>query len=141
MSARQVREAHFARASELVKRGKGYFIKTIGDSVMAAFHSAADALDFALGLYHQTGHESIKIRAGIHIGPVEVASGDAFGQQVSMAARVEAKAREGGIWVSNQVKEDIDALRASKHAHLKWTEHPREKLKGFPRKCTLWSIE
>lgn len=138
---RQVREAHFARAGELVKQGRGYLIKTIGDSVMAAFHSAADALDFALALHSQTGHASVKIRAGIHIGPVEVTAGDAFGQQVSMASRVEAKAKDGGIWVSAKVKEDIDILRSAKHRHLKWTEHTDEELKGFPRKCTLWSVE
>ena len=108
---------------------------------MAAFHSAADALDFALDLHRQTGHESVRIRAGIHVGPVEVASGDAFGQQVSMAARVEAKAKNGGIWVSAQVKEDVDVLRASKHHHLKWIEHHDEELKGFPKVFTLWSVE
>jgi small GTP-binding protein len=138
---RQIREAHFERAKDLIRQGRGYLVKTIGDSVMAAFHSAADALDFALALHRQTGHESINIRAGVHIGAVEVTEGDAFGQQVNMAARVEAKAKDGGIWVSTQVKEDIDSLRASKHSQLKWTEHPGEELKGFPRKCTLWSVE
>ncbi|HYP00691.1 MAG TPA: adenylate/guanylate cyclase domain-containing protein, partial [Pyrinomonadaceae bacterium] len=138
---RQAREAHFAQASEFVKRGQGYLIKTIGDSVMAAFHNAAAALDFALSLERQTGHESVRIRAGIHIGPVEVAAGDAFGQQVSMAARVEAKAKHGGIWVSAKVKEDVDTLRAARHKHLKWTEHTGEELGGFPDKCTLWSVE
>jgi small GTP-binding protein len=138
---RQIREAHFARAKKLVKQGNGYLIKTIGDSVMAAFHNASDALDFALALQRNTGHESVKIRAGIHIGPVEVTAGDAFGQQVSMAARVEAKAEHGGVWVSAKVKEDIDMLRASKHSRLKWTEHVDEELKGFQDKCTLWSVE
>jgi small GTP-binding protein len=135
------REAHFAQARTLVKHGQGYLIKTIGDSVMAAFHSAAAALDFALALHRQTGHDSVRIRAGIHIGPVEVDAGDAFGQQVSMAARVEAKAEDGGIWVSTQVKEDIDTLQATKHSQLRWTEHAGEELKGFPRKYTLWSVE
>jgi class 3 adenylate cyclase len=83
----------------------------------------------------------IRIRAGIHIGAVEVAAGDAFGQQVSMAARIEAKAKGGGIWTSAQVKADIDTWRAAKHAQLKWTEHADEELKGFPHKCTLWSVE
>jgi class 3 adenylate cyclase len=138
---RRVREAHFARASELAGRGRGYLIKTIGDSVMVAFHSAADALDFSLALHRQTGHDSVRIRVGIHIGPMEVTSHDAFGQQVSMAARVEAKAKGGGIWVSAQVKDDIDILRSAKHGNLMWREHRDEVLKGFPRKCTLWSVE
>jgi class 3 adenylate cyclase len=138
---RQIREVHFARARKLIGQGKGYLIKTIGDSVMAAFHNAADALDFALALYRETGHESVKIRAGINIGPVEISPGDAFGQQVSMASRVEGKAKEGGVWVSAKIKEDVDMLRSTKHHHLKWTEHPGEELRGFPEKCTLWSVE
>lgn len=141
---RQIREAHFARAKKLVGQGHGYLIKTIGDSVMAAFHDASAALDFALALHRDTGHESIEIRAGIHIGSVEVADGDAFGQHVNMAARVESNdkaKRLGGVWVSAKVKEDIDTHRASKHRHLKWTEHADEELKGFQDKCTLWSVE
>jgi class 3 adenylate cyclase len=139
---RQAREAHFARARELVKRGSGYLIKTIGDSVMAAFHSADAALDFALALHRQTGHDAVKIRAGIHIGPVEVTAGDAFGQQVSMAARIEGKAKEkgNGVVVSAKVKEDVETLRAAKHRNLKWAEYPDEELKDFSR-CTLWSVE
>lgn len=138
---RRVREAHFASAKKLINVGSGYLIKTIGDSVMAAFHSSTNAIDFALALQRNTGHESIRVRIGIHIGPVEVNTGDAFGQQVSMASRVEGKAKSGGIWVSARVKEDIDVLGASKHSQLRWKKHPNEKLKGFPSKYTLWSIE
>lgn len=139
---RLVREAHFERARRLVAAGGGYFIKTIGDSVMAAFHSAGDALDFALALQRDTGSESVRIRAGIHIGPVEVNDSDAFGQQVSMAARVQSKAKKGGIWTSAKVKEDVaDTVRAAKHRHLKWTEHAGEELDGFPGSFTLWSVE
>jgi class 3 adenylate cyclase len=138
---RHVRVAHFARAGELIKRGHGYLIKTIGDQVMAAFHSAADALDFTLALRRQTGHELVKIRAGIHIGSVEVSPGDAFGQHVSMAARIEAKAKDGGIWVSDEIKDDIDTLGASKHGELKWMPHPNEELRGFPGRFMLWSVE
>lgn len=138
---RQVREAHFTQAKALIKGGHGYLIKTIGDSVMAAFRSATDALDFALILHRHTGHKSVKIRAGIHIGPVEVTEGDAFGQQVSMAARVQSKAKSSEVWVSSQVKEDVDLLRSSKHSQLIWAAHPGEKLKGFPRRYTLWSVE
>ncbi|HEX8068395.1 MAG TPA: adenylate/guanylate cyclase domain-containing protein [Pyrinomonadaceae bacterium] len=135
-----VRKAHFARAEELVRRGQGYLIKNKGDGVMAAFRDASAALDFALALYRDTGHEQVHIRVGIHIGPVEVSAEDAFGQQVNMAARVEAKAQDGGIWVSAKVKEDIDTLGAARHKNLKWDEHAGQELKGFPGQFTLWSV-
>lgn len=140
-SWREVREAHFARAKKIINERRGYLIKTIGDSVMAGFHSASDALDFALALSRNTGSEVVRIRVGIHIGPVEVNTSDAFGQQVSMAARVEDKAKQGGIWVSAKVKGDIDILRATRHHCLRWTKHPDEELKGFPGRFTLWSVE
>jgi small GTP-binding protein len=139
---RPVREAHFERARRLVAAGGGYFIKTIGDAVMAAFHSAGEALDFARALERDTGSESVRIRAGIHIGPVEVNDSDAFGQHVSMAARIQSKAKQGGIWTSATVKEDVaDTARAPRHQHLKWTEHAGEELESFPGSFTLWSVE
>ena len=138
---RRVREAHFGSAKALVKKGDGYLIKTIGDAVMCAFRNARDALDFALGLSGETGHELVKIRAGIHIGAAEIKSGDAFGQHVTMASMVEGKAKEGGVWVSAKVKEDIDVLGTTKYDGLKWKAHPNLKLKGFPGRYKLWSIE
>jgi class 3 adenylate cyclase len=137
----EVTAAHFTRARELITRGHGYLIKTIGDSVMAAFHSASNALDFALALHRDPGHQEVKVRIGIHIGPVGVDIGDAFGQQVSMAARVEAKAEAGGIWLSARVREDIKTLNAERHKHLRWSEHIEQELKGFPDKYVLWSVE
>ncbi|HEU4594799.1 MAG TPA: hypothetical protein VFS10_06495 [Pyrinomonadaceae bacterium] len=64
---------------------------------------------------------------------------------MSMAARVEAKAKEnekdGGGWVSANVREVVEIVRAPKHLRLKWKEHPDEELKGFKERCTLWSVE
>ncbi len=62
-----------------------------------------------------------------------------------MAARVEAKAKEngkdGGVWVSANVREDVETVRAPKHLQLKWKEHPDEELKGFQKRYTLWSVK
>lgn len=58
-----------------------------------------------------------------------------------MAARVEAKAKDGGVWVSANVREVVEIVRAPKHLRLKWKEHPDEELKGFKERYTLWSVE
>ena len=108
---------------------------------MAAFHNSSAALDFALALTRESGHEQVQIRAGIHIGQVEVSAGDAYGQHVNMAARVEAKAKHGGIWVSAKVKDDVEMLSAARYQRLKWVVHKGQKLKGFPQRYTLWSVE
>jgi class 3 adenylate cyclase len=137
----QVSKAHFTQSQKLIRQGRGYLLKTKGDGVIAAFHDAGAALDFALTLSRDTGSERVRIRAGIHIGPVVVSTNDVFGQQVDMVSRIEAKAQKGGVWVSAKIKEDISIRNSARHQHLKWTEHPGEVLKGFPGLFTLWSVE
>ena len=137
----KVRTAHFERAAALIRQGRGHLIKTIGDSVMAAFRNASYALDFALELDRETGHELVLTRAGLHVGQVEVSRIDAFGSEVTIAARVCAAGKDGGIWTSAKIKEDIDILRAERHDRLRWIEHPGQELKGFPGLYSVWRVE
>jgi small GTP-binding protein len=137
----KVNEAHLRAAQALVEEGNGYLLKTKGDGVIAAFHDSGSALDFALSLSRHTGHERIRIRAGVHIGAVTLTRGDVLGQQVNIAARIETKAEKGGVWVSAKVKEDLDIRNSSRHQTLKWTSHTDEELKDFPGRFTLWSVE
>ena len=135
-----VRRAHFERATGLIADCDGYEIKTIGDSFMAAFRTSVDALDFALDLQDDTGHEQVAIRAGIHVGPVEIEDEDAFGGMVNYASRVEGMGEGAEIWISDRAKSDIDAEKAERHRSLLWTEHSDCELKGFEGKHTLWSV-
>ena len=68
----EVRRAHFAQSRKLIVQFQGREIKTIGDSFMAAFRCADSALDYALALQRETGHPRVRVRAGIHIGPIHV---------------------------------------------------------------------
>jgi class 3 adenylate cyclase len=136
-----VMESHLGRAGRLIEKGKGYLLKTKGDGVIAAFRDAGSALDFALAFKRKPGESQLKIRAGIHIGQIALSAGDVFGQQVNMVARIEAKATDGGIWVSAKIKEDIESRQSARHQDLKWTPHRNEVLKGFPGTFMLWSVE
>jgi len=135
----EVRRAHFAQSRKLINRFKGREIKTIGDSFMAAFKNADAALDYALALQRDTGHPQVQIRAGIHIGPMQVEAGDVFGGTVDFAARVVGAVGGAEIWLSERAKEDIDSLGKKGYMNLRWDKHPDVTLKGFPGKFTLWS--
>ncbi len=137
---REVRKAHFEQAREFLNKYDGYEIKTIGDSVMAAFRTAAEVLDFGLDLFATTGNPLIKIRVGIHIGPVSIEQNDAFGITVNYAARVEGMAKGAEVWVSNEAKTHIDQEGLKRHDELQWTSHDNCELKGFQGKHKLWSI-
>ena len=136
----EVRRAHFAQSRRLIGQFQGREIKTIGDSFMAAFKCAGDALDYARALQGNTGHPQVQIRAGIHIGPMRVEEGDVFGGTVNFAARVVGAVKDAEIWLSERAKEDIDRLGAGKHKHLKWERHEGVTMKGFPGKFRLWAV-
>lgn len=137
----EVRRAHFTQSRRLIDKCKGREIKTIGDSFMAAFKSVDSALDYARALQKSTGHPQIKIRAGIHIGPMHVEENDVFGGTVNFAARVVGTIKDAEIWLSDRAKEDIDRIGAVKHKKLGWERHDGVAMKGFPGVFTLWSVK
>jgi WD40 repeat protein/class 3 adenylate cyclase len=136
----ELRHAHFSQSRKLTTQYKGYEIRTIGDSVMAAFRSAAAALDYARALCADPGPPELRLRAGIHIGPLQIEAGDVFGRTVNFAARVVGAIKGAEIWLSEQAKADIDALGARRHEDLHWRQHDKVELKGFSGDFTLWSV-
>lgn len=79
---------------------------------MVAFRTAVNALNFAIEFQIDTGDERVRIRAGLHIGPVIVEEGDGQGVAVNYAARVICMAVNGGVWLSNETKNHIDQEKA-----------------------------
>lgn len=136
----EVRQAHFAQSRKLTAQYKGYEIRTIGDSVMAAFRSVAAALDYARALCADPGPPELRLSAGIHIGPLQIEESDVFGRTVNFAARVVGAVKSAEIWLSEQAKADIDVLGARRHEELHWQRHDNVGLKGFAGAFTLWSV-
>jgi class 3 adenylate cyclase/GTPase SAR1 family protein len=136
----ELRRAHFDRSRKLIKQYKGREIKTIGDSFMAAFKSVGKALDYALALQTDPGHEKVAIRAGLHIGSMTVEENDVFGGTVNFAARVVSAIKGAEIWLSNEAKADLVSSGAREHTKLKWKRQEGVEMKGFNGKFTLWSL-
>lgn len=136
----ELRRVHFRCAAELVDRYGGRVVKTIGDSVMAAFHAASDALDFASAVNCDPGDDRIQVRAGLHVGPVTVEENDVYGATVNYAARVVAAPQAAEIWLSNEAKSHVDQEGAPHQATLRWLNHAGLEIKGFPGKHILWSL-
>ncbi len=137
----ELRRAHFRQARELVERHDGYVIKNIGDSIMAAFRAAADALNFALAVHAEPGDPRIQVRAGVHVGPVTVEGDDAFGTTVNYAARVVGAPKGAEVWLSSEARNHVDEDGAAEHAALHWQPHTGLELKGFPGRHVLWSVQ
>ena len=120
----------------------GREVKHTGDGIMAAFHSAANAVKSACRIIGElNGHNSagpefpVIVRIGISAGePVEQAS-DLFGSTVQLAARLCAQAEPGQVLVSNVVSD----LCLGKN--LKFYDAGECELKGFEGKIPTRAVE
>lgn len=90
----------------------GRVVKGTGDGLMAVFSAASDAVAAAVAIhqaaeYHNRGVDQprhLAIRIGCSAGDVQVVAGDCHGTPVVEAARLEAVATVGEIWVSDLVR-------------------------------------
>src|SRR4029079_9153579 len=94
-----------------ISRYRGRIANTAGDSVLAEFGSAVEAVSCAIALQdelpkREARHE-LQLRIGVHIGDVVNKNGDLFGTTVNVASRLEGIAEPGGIAVSAAVRDAI----------------------------------
>lgn len=92
----------------LIKQYHGTWIKELGDSVMASFHTVTDAVFCAAAIHHATCNvQGLKLRIGIHPGEVIFEENDVFGDGVNFASRLQAMASIGSTWVSEAVYKNL----------------------------------
>jgi TolB-like protein/Tfp pilus assembly protein PilF len=91
----------------LIKQYQGEFIKDIGDAILASFTTNANAVRCAIAIQQACWKEEFKLRIGIHEGDLVFEKGDAWGDGVNIASRLQELAEEGGIMISSAVYKDI----------------------------------
>jgi class 3 adenylate cyclase len=110
----------------LVQYG-GKVVKNLGDSFMALFPAATDAVRAALDLVETIpGQGQFSIRVGIATGDVEEIDGDAFGDAVNLASRIINKTPDAEVWLSNGTHICMN------QAEVAWDRVGRYAFKGLP---------
>lgn len=99
----------------LIGEHRGRIANTAGDSVLAEFGSAIDAVRCAVEA--QTALQEvnssicpdlrINFRIGVHIGDVMIRAGDLFGDGVNLAARLQTLAKPGGVCLSGATYDQV----------------------------------
>ena len=97
--------------SKLLKKYKGFVFNTAGDSVLAEFPSAVNAVECGVDFQNeikkrnQSDKVDIKLefRLGINMGDVVKKDNNLIGDGVNIAARLEALAQPNGISISKSV--------------------------------------
>src|SRR5262252_3203270 len=104
-----------ATLDKLIGEHRGRIANTAGDSVLAEFGSAVDAVQCAVETQTALAEVNsglapdrrIHFRIGIHIGDVMIRAGDLFGDGVNVAARLQAIAKPGGVCVSGVTYDQV----------------------------------
>ena len=94
---------------------RGRIVKTTGDGMLVEFVSVVDAVRCAVevqrGMSERNAEMSaesrIQFRIGINVGDIISDSNDIYGDGVNVAARLEALADPGGIFVSRNVFDQV----------------------------------
>src|SRR5215813_6860121 len=103
---------------KLIGEHRGRIANTAGDSVLAEFGSAVDAVQCAVEAQAALSEANaglspdrhIKFRIGVHVGDVMIKGGDLFGDSVNVAARLQTLASAGGICVSGVTHDQVKKI-------------------------------
>jgi adenylate cyclase len=107
--------AYRAIVDRLIASHRGRIFNTAGDSLVADFVSAVDAVQCAVEVQDAIAKENadrpaggqMRFRIGLHVGDIIVQGDNLFGDAVNVAARLEALAEPGGICISGTVRDQI----------------------------------
>ena len=100
----------------LVEEHHGRIFNTAGDSVLAEFQSAVEAVicasEFQSTIMERNNsvpeEEQMEFRIGINMGDVVIEGDNLYGEGVNVAARLEALAQPGGVCLSKNVHEIVN---------------------------------
>ncbi len=128
---------------DLIARHEGRVFSTGGDSVLAEFGSAVEAVRCAISCQEEISSRNAELaddrkmmfRIGINVGDVMVRDGDLFGDGVNVAARLEGLAEPGGVCISGSVFEQI------KHKlSLGIDDMGRQEVKNIPEPIRVYRV-
>ena len=99
----------------LVKEFDGSVFGSVGDSLMAEFASAVNAVQCAQAIQDRIANENaalppgrrMRLRIGVNLGDVIESAGATAGDAVNVAARLQALAKPGGVLISGAVHEQV----------------------------------
>ncbi|NEO27115.1 MAG: hypothetical protein F6K03_09525 [Kamptonema sp. SIO4C4] len=134
----------FQVMQEICQQYHGQLLKNMGDGLLMYFSSAVKAVDCAREMQNVIAAKSTTLkdseilehRIGIHLGDVFMSQGDVLGAGVNIAARLQSKAKVGGICISQMVYDTV-----KDHLDLPVEDMGLQELKGVPYRVQLYQIK
>jgi class 3 adenylate cyclase len=132
---RELLDRHDRIVREQLSAFHGRLVDSAGDGTLAVFDSPRFAIDCAFALISALRELRIEIRAGLHIGELELREdGRVGGMAVHIGARVLGWAKGGEILVSRTLRDILIGSR------VQFRERGIHELKGVPSKWPLYAV-
>ena len=91
---------HLETCRDAVEQFGGTMVTTTGDGLLATFSAPTTALPCAAEIQRRSARDGLGVRAGVHVGEVDVVGTTVRGVAVHEAARVMAEAGAGEVFAS-----------------------------------------
>jgi class 3 adenylate cyclase len=125
---------HNAMVRASLARYRGHEVKTLGDGFLVTFDATTRAMRAATEIVTAAKGLGIEVRAGVHVGEVEVRADDVIGLPVSIAKRVCDLAGPGEVFVSRAVTDLVTG------SGLRFEDRGEHELKGVPGAWRLFVV-
>ena len=132
---RQVLDRHDEVIGRLVERFRGQRVKTTGDGAVVSFDGPARAVRCAVAIRDALSGLGLRVRAGVHVGEVELRGSDLAGLAVHVAQRICTVARADEVLVSRTV---VDLVAGS---GIPFVDRGDHELKGVPHPWRVFAVE
>jgi class 3 adenylate cyclase len=131
---RNLLDSHDAVARTRIDEHRGRLVKLTGDGVLAQFDGAERGIRCAFALRDAFALLGIEIRAGLHMGEIDLRGDDISGIAVHIAQRVQRLAKPSEVLVSEVVPRSVEG------AGIEFTDLGRHELRGLPGTWRLLAV-
>ena len=128
-------DRHDSMVRTELDRWRGREVKATGDGFLATFDGPGKAISAATAISKGARKLGIDIRAGLHVGEVELRGEDIGGLAVHAAARIMSNAGPGEILASSTVKDLVIG------SDTQFDDRGPQALKGVPGEWRLFAVQ
>ena len=129
---------------KIIQELNGRIFSTAGDSIMAEFASPVDAMEAAISIQKEVSKKAkeiqdnitIEFRVGINLGDIMTQDNNLYGDNVNIAARLEAISPVGEITVSEKVY-----LEVEDKVDISFKYQGEKKLKNISKKIKVYTSQ